>query len=314
MVVPGRGVCADLPTVIALRGSKVVAVGDEAVQMEDRCPSDVDVIRPLMDARVHDHRATELFISGLLRQSLGRTSRRPHILLSVSPNLSEVERAVLVGRLHAAGAGEVWPVHSPLLSALGVGLDVHSVQGHLLGDLGAGQSSFSCLALGRIVHHTTTLAAGDQITSDIQQHVAHIRGLSVTRNTAQILKHHLIDVSDRTARTQRIAGKDARTQHTREDDVSATELASGTRQAVLEIRQTVRDLLSRLSPQLCDDVLDRGLILTGGGARLGGLLDVLRTDIELPVLESPEPAMSIALGLAQALEDSEVRTWLAEAQ
>ena len=103
LVIPGRGLCADLPTVIALRGEQVVAVGDAAVQLEDRCPPDVAVLRPLMDNRVYDHRAVELFVGGLLRQALGRTPRKPNLMVSVAPTMTEVERSVLVGRLLAAG-------------------------------------------------------------------------------------------------------------------------------------------------------------------------------------------------------------------
>lgn len=307
VVVRGQGVVLDVPTVIATAdrpGDRaLVAIGDEAFQMMGRVPAGTRVVRPVRGGVVADFDATEGLLRALLTEAGG--PRRPRVLICVPSGTGDVERRALQESVRAAGAAAVLVVPSPLAAALGAGLPIEEPVASTIIDLGAGRSHVAVLSLGGVVVRGTVPVAGDALDAAIAEWLHRVHGLVVGARTAETLKVRAASLTPAVHpdRSLRIRGRVERTGRPREVDVTAHDLADALDDPIGRIRRVLLDTLGECPPELAADIVDRGLLLCGGTSHLPGLTDVLRDDVELPVLQVDEPETCVARGAADLLDN-----------
>lgn len=304
----GRGLLAEVPTVVAVqatpRGREIVATGVEARKMLGRTPAGTEVIRPVRGAVVVDFAATEHLLKALLSKSGARTFLRPKLLVVIAPDLSEVERKAVQESARAAGGRDVSLVPSPMAAALGAELPVTRPVGSMIVDVGGGRTDVAVISLGGLVAWRSVRIAGDQLDAAIAQWLRNDRDLLVGEHTAEAIKLRTgcVEPVDPPL-TTRIRGRDISQGVPREVDLDSNEIRGAMQPVIDQIRDTVLEVLADTPPELAADILSRGVILCGGGAKLRGLDRLLRDATGLPVLQAEDPLRCVARGAARLLDD-----------
>ncbi len=311
----GRGIVLEEPSVVAVRRTptgrhgEVLAVGAEARRMLGRTPDSIVAMRPLREGVIADFGVTEQMLRHFVLQAAGRAGlRRPRIVICVPSGATEVERRAVQESARAAGAREVFLVPEPLAAALGADEPLTSPRGILVVDIGGGTSEVAMLSLGGIVHATSLRVAGDAMDQAIQAWVRERHGLLIGERTAEDLKRQIgraVPGSGGEAQAT-VKGRDAETGIPRQAVVTADEMAEALVPTLTAIVEAIRETLQHTPPELASDLLDRGLLLAGGGALLTGLADHLSQATGLPVRLAPDPLRCVVMGAAHALEDPEV--------
>jgi rod shape-determining protein MreB and related proteins len=307
--VRGRGVALNEPSVVAMNAQtrEVLAVGSEAKQMIGRTPDSIVAVRPLKDGVIADFEATEQ----MLRFFIQRVHRRrylakPRLVVCVPSGITAVEQRAVKEAGYQAGARRVYIIEEPMAAAIGAGLPVHEATGNMIIDVGGGTTEVAVISLGGIVTSQSIRTAGD----DLDQAVV-----------AWMKKDHSLMLGDRTAEEIKIAiGSAFPTPREPEAEIRGRDMVSGlprnvtissaeVRQAMEEplnaIVDAVRSTLDKTPPELAGDIMDRGLVLTGGGALLRGLDDRLRHETGIPVHVADGPLHSVALGAGRCVEEFE---------
>lgn len=305
MVVRGRGLVFEEPSVVATRGGEAVAIGAEAHEMLGRAPSGIEVVQPIRGGVVADFDATEQFVHHLLRRVAGRTLLRPRAVVCIPVETTEVERRAVQESARAAGTRDVRLVAAPIAAALGAELPVLKPLGSLIVDIGAGRTEVAVISLGGMVVHHAIRIAGDAMDEAITHWLRSRHNLVIGQQAAEDLKRRIgWATSPANPEQVRLRGRDLATGKPREQAIGADDIAQAIAEPVARIRDAVLDALSRTPPELSSDIIDRGAILCGGGSRLRGLDRVLRDATGLPVLEAEHPEQCVALGAARLLEDA----------
>ena len=303
------GVVCTVPSVIAMRGREVVATGDAAVRMEGRTPAGVEVVRPVRGGAVTDFHAAERLLANALKQA---KIRRPRVLLSLGGESSEVERRAALQSVRAAGARDVSVIDRSVAAAVGAGLQVTEPRGSMLVDLGAGGTRAAILSLGGPVVQRAAPVGGDALNEAIRTWLRQERSMVVEERTAENLKQHLVDLTGRSTRQIRIRGRDLSRERPIEESVGSPELTAAIETPIQRMREVVRDVLRRASPQLSSDLLESGMVLGGGACHLEGLVALFRQDSGLPVVACEDPEMAVVRGCLAALEDVDRYTQLVQ--
>lgn len=310
IVMRGRGVVLDVPTVVATStraGSReLVAIGQEAADMMGRAPADTQVARPVRGGVVADFEATERLVRALLEQVGATGLRRPRVLMCVPSGTSDVERRAVQESARAAGAGVVLLVASPIAAALGAELPIRDPVASMIVDIGAGRTHVAILSLGGIVVRGSVPVAGDALDAAIVEWIRVERGLAIGERAAETLKLRVASLMPDPRLTMRIRGRDESTGRPREEEVVAEDLADAMDPTIQRIRRLVLDTLSQTPPELAADIVDRGLLMCGGTGQLRGLDAILREDTGLPVLRVTEPTRCVARGAERLLDDVEL--------
>lgn len=311
LAVRGKGVVVDQPSVVATqsgpRGRDVVAVGEDARRMLGRTPAGTQVDRPVRDGVVADFEATEQLLRHLLRRLPGRSLLRPRLLVCIPSGATEVERRAVTDATRAAGGRDVQLVATALAAAAGAGLNVSDPVGNLIIDVGGGRVEAAVTSLGGLVVQRSVPVAGDAMDQAIRTWLRDARGLQVGERTAEQLKRRIgsaTPVED--PATMRIRGRDLESGSPRELDLDSNDLVEALQPVVNAIRDAVLQTLRETPPELAADVVDRGALVCGGGARLHGLTDMLRDATGLPVLLAENPEHAVAIGAARMLEEPEL--------
>jgi rod shape-determining protein MreB len=314
VAVRGRGIAVEEPTVVATqvgsRGREVVAVGTEAREMIGRTPAGISVIRPVRGGVVSDFEATEQLLKSLFQRVGGRSLLRPRVLVCVPSGTTEVQRRAVQDSARAAGAREVFLVATAMAAAIGADLPVSKPVGSLVVDTGGGRTEVGVVSLGGLVVGRSAAVGGDAMDEAIAAWARAQHGVQIGERTAEAVKHTVgaavvdpnEDVRGRAAQ-MRIRGRDIRTGAPREIEVHSTDVADAVSGPVGAIRRAVLDCLAETPPELAADILDRGLILAGGGSALRGMDALLRADTGLPVLHAEEPSRCVIRGAAVVLDD-----------
>jgi rod shape-determining protein MreB len=308
-VVRGRSDVYTVPSAVAIavaaRGREVVAVGEEARKMLGKTPAGTEVVRPVRGGVVADFEATEAVIRKLLEVAGARTLLRPRVLVCVPSSHTEVERRAVQESVRAAGGRDVLLVTSSMAAAIGAGLPVDRPIGNLVVDLGAGRIEAMVSSLGGVVLARDALAGGDAMDAAIGRYLQEEHRLLVGERTCEVVKERVgcatpIDPP----LTTRIRGRDLDQGTPREVDLLSDEMATALADIVGRIRDVVLGVLADTPPELASDIIDRGVLLCGGVARLRGLDAVLRDATGLPVLVADHPEECVARGALKILEDS----------
>ena len=301
---------ADAPTIVALpigrRGNGAVAIGAAAQRMEGRVPIGLEVVRPVRNGAISSFSATEVFLRALLRQSIGRSLRKPIIAVCVHQSLSAIQRRALLESVLAAGAREVHLLPSPVATALGAGLAIPAPEGNIVANLGAGGVEVAITSLGGVANQRRSPHGGDLLEDGIHGWLRVERGVQIGSRTVRNLKHHVCAASPNIPRSSiRVRARSLADGSPTELDVSTHDLHPVVAPVVRSTIQVVLETLRSTSPELSADIFDRGLLLCGGGSRLRGLAEVLRHTTTLPVLQTENPEHCTILGAGQLLADPE---------
>ncbi|SDG54118.1 rod shape-determining protein [Roseospirillum parvum] len=309
--VRGRGIVLNEPSVVAIsevRGKKqVLAVGNEAKQMLGRTPGSIQAIRPLRDGVIADFEVAEEMIKHFIRKVHNRRSfASPMIIVCVPSGSTAVERRAIQVSAEAAGARKVWLIEEPMAAAIGAGLPVTEPTGSMVVDIGGGTTEVAVLSLGGIVYSRSVRVGGDKMDEAIISYIRRAHNLLIGEGSAERIKTEIggaCPPADGDGRTMEIKGRDLMNGVPKELLVSEAQIAESLAEPVSAIIEAVKVALEHTAPELAADIVDKGIVLTGGGALLTNLDYVLRHATGLPVSIADDPLSCVALGTGRALEE-----------
>ena len=305
--VRGRGVLLNEPSVVALdsQTSEILAVGSEAKQMLGRTPGGITAIRPLKDGVIADFESTEqmlrLFIQRVHRR---RYFAKPRLVICVPSGITAVEQRAVKEAGYQAGARRVYIIEEPMAAAIGAGLPVHEATGNMVVDVGGGTTEVAVISLGGVVTSLSIRTAGDDLDAAIVSWMKKEYSLMLGERTAEEVKITLGSAFPLAREPEaEVRGRDLVTGLPRSVPVSSAEVRQALEEPLHDIIDAVRTTLDRTPPELAGDIMDRGLVLTGGGALLRGLDERLRHETGMPVHLAEDPLHSVAIGAGRCVEE-----------
>jgi rod shape-determining protein MreB len=309
--VKGRGIVLNEPSVVALvevKGKKqVLAVGNEAKQMLGRTPGNIQAIRPLREGVIADFEVAEEMIKHFIRKVHNRRSfASPMIVVCVPSGSTAVERRAIQESAESAGARRVYLIEEPMAAAIGAGLPVTEPTGSMVVDIGGGTTEVAVLALGGIVYSRSVRVGGDKMDEAIIAYIRRNHNLLVGESSAERIKEEIGSAcppEDGDGPTMEIKGRDLMQGVPRELTISQRQVAESLAEPVGAIIETVKVALEHTAPELAADIVDKGIVLTGGGALLGNMDYVLRHATGLPVSLADDPLSCVVMGTGRALEE-----------
>lgn len=310
--VRGQGVVLNEPSVVAIaenRGKKqVIAVGNEAKQMLGRTPGQIQAIRPLRDGVIADFDVAEEMIKRFIQKALGRTTTfsRPIIVICVPSGSTAVERRAIQEAAENSHARKVFLIEEPMAAAIGAGLPVNEPSGSMVVDIGGGTTEVAVMSLGGIVYARSVRVGGDKMDEAIISYIRRNHNLLVGEASAERIKKAIGSASfpdNGEGKTIEIKGRDLMNGVPKELVVTERQIAEALSEPVSQIVEAVKVALEHTAPELAADIVDRGIVLTGGGALLKRLDEVLRESTGLPVSVAENALQCVALGTGKAVEE-----------
>ena len=310
--VKGRGIVLNEPSVVAIaeiRGKKqVLAVGDEAKLMLGRTPGNIQAIRPLRDGVIADFEVAEEMIKHFIRKVYNRrTFASPQIIVCVPSGSTAVERRAIQESAEAAGARRVFLIEEPMAAAIGAGLPVTEPTGSMIVDIGGGTTEVAVLSLGGIVYSRSVRVGGDKMDESIIAYIRRNHNLLVGEASAERIKKEIGSAcppEDGEGATMEIKGRDLMNGVPKELVISERQVAESLAEPVSAIIEAVKVALEHTAPELAADIVDKGIVLTGGGSMLANLDFVLRAATGLPVSIADDALSCVALGTGRCLEET----------
>jgi rod shape-determining protein MreB len=317
--VKGRGIVLNEPSVVAIKNDhgrdRVIAVGDEAKLMLGRTPSGISAIRPLRDGVIADFHVAEQMIKVFIQKVHNRSFASPQVVVCVPSGSTAVERKAIQESAEQAGARKVYLIDEPMAAAIGAGLPVTEPQGSMVVDIGGGTTEVAVMSLCGIVYATSVRVGGDQMDEAIIGYIRRNHNLLIGEATSERIKKEIgiaMVPEDGIGRTMMIKGRDLMNGVPKEIEVNQQQVAEALSEPVSAIVEGVKVALEQTAPELAADIVDRGIVMTGGGALLENLDTVIRRATGLPVTVAEEPLTCVALGTGKALEEDQYRLVLAE--
>ena len=312
--VKGRGIVLDEPSVVAyveVKGRRqVLAVGDEAKLMLGRTPGNILAIRPLRDGVIADFEVAEEMIKHFIRKVHNRRSfASPRVVIAVASGSTAVERRAIQESAEAAGARRVFLIEEPMAAAIGAGLPVTEPTGSLVVDVGGGTTEVAVLSLGGIVYSRSIRVGGDKMDEAIIGYIRRNHNLLIGESSAERIKKEIgtaCPPENGEGSTVEIKGRDLMNGVPKEITISQRQVAEALTEPVGAIIEAVKVALEATPPELAADIVDKGIVLTGGGALLHNLDQVLRNETGLPISIADDPLSCVALGTGRALENAKV--------
>ncbi|MBM3510859.1 MAG: rod shape-determining protein [Alphaproteobacteria bacterium] len=309
--VKGRGIVLNEPSVVAIinnRGKKqVLAVGEEAKQMLGRTPGNIEAIRPLRDGVIADFEVAEEMIKHFIRKVHNRRSfASPQVIVCVPSGSTAVERRAIQESAESAGARRVYLIEEPMAAAIGAGLPVTEPTGSMVVDIGGGTTEVAVLSLGGIVYAKSVRVGGDKMDEAVIAYVRRHHNLLIGESSSERIKQQIgtaCPPEDGDGLSLEIKGRDLMNGVPKEIMINQRQIAESLAEPVSAIIDAVKVALEHTAPELAADIVDKGIVLTGGGALLGKLDLVLRHATGLPVSIADEPLNSVARGAGRVLEE-----------
>jgi rod shape-determining protein MreB len=305
--VRGRGIVLSEPSIIALDRThhSVVAVGHAAKAMLGRTPGGIDVIRPLKDGVIADFDAAQRMLRDMLGRVQGKHPwRRARMIIGVPYAITPVEKRAVREAASQAGAHAVFMVEQPTAAAIGAGLPIHEPGAHVVVDIGGGTTEVAVISLSGIVHCQSTRTAGDELNEAIAQYLKKHYGMLVGERRAEEIKLVLgARRSDGEPQQIEVKGSDAVARVPKAITITEDEVRDAVHDCIGTIVASVRSSLERTPPEIAADMVDSGIVLTGGGALLTGLDEIIHKETHLPVTIARDPLTCVVRGLGALLED-----------
>ncbi len=309
--IPEKGIVLDEPSVVAMKTENGVAIpyafGDEAKQMLGRTPEKIEAMRPMKDGVIADFRVAEEMIKHFIGRAMPRrTFSGPLIVICVPSGSTPVERRAIQESAENAGAREVYLIEEPVAAAIGAGLPVAEPTGSMIVDIGGGTTEVAVLSLGGVVYARSARIGGDKMDEAIINYMRRYFNLLIGEATAEKIKKELgvacppLDGTE--GRTMEVKGRDLTSGVPKEVSVSELQMAEALGDPVHQILEAVRVALESTPPELASDIVDKGIVMTGGGAMLRHLDLVLSSGTGLPVFVADDPLTCVARGTGKVLE------------
>ena len=309
--VKGEGVVLNEPSVVAKIDNQghtqVLAVGNEAKQMLGRTPGKIEAIRPMKDGVIADFEVAEQMIKHFIRKvHRGRSITNPQIVVCVPSGATNVERRAIRESADAAGARKVYIIEEPVAAAIGAGLPVAEPTGSMIVDIGGGTTEVAVLSLGGVVLTNSVKTAGDKFDEAITEYMRSTHKLAIGEATAERIKIEIGSAcppEDGDGKTMHVKGRDLITGLPKELNITERQTSEALAEPVAQIIDTIKRALEQTPAELSADIVERGIMLAGGGSLLGNLDKVLRRATSLPVSIAEDPLLCVVLGTGKALEE-----------
>ena len=305
--VRGQGIVLNEPSIVAKSKStsKVIAVGNEAKRMVGKVHQEIETIRPLRDGVIADFEMADSMLQGFLNKLPISKLARPRMIICVPSGITEVEKRAVKESAERRNAREVFLIEEPVAAAIGIGIDISEPVGNMIVDIGGGTTEIAIIALNGIVTKESLRVAGDEMDEAIIQHFKRDHNLLIGERTAESIKMNVGSALQGTDYKLSVKGRNMIAGIPKTIEVSSAEIRDALRDTIDLIVDAVKMCLERTPPELSSDLLDRGIILTGGGALLQGFDKRMRLEVDLPVNVAEYPLLSIVQGTGKVLDGIE---------
>ncbi len=319
--VKGKGIVANEPSVVAIqetngRTKRILAVGKEAKEMVGRTPGSIKAIRPLKEGVIADFDVAQKMLEYFIKKAHNNRKSfvRPRIIVSVPIGITEVEKRAVRESAEAAGAREVYLIEETMAAALGAGMAVTEPGGNMVVDIGGGTTGVAVISLAGIVVSKSVKVGGDRLDESIAQYVKGSYSMLIGERTSEMVKIKLGKaMGNGDVGTMNVKGRDLRAGIPKTVEITSEEVREALSSPLSSIVESIKQTLERTPPELAADIVDSGIVLTGGGALLGGIDDLINDATGLPVSVAEDPLTSVVLGSGKALDEldllKEVSLW-----
>ncbi len=317
---PNRGIVINEPTAVALRkpDNSVLAVGAEAKEMVGRTPDDIVTYKPLKDGVIAEYYITQAMLKYFISKSVGSFNVfRPEVVISVPAGITSTEYRAVMNAAKEAGAKEVYLVKEPLLAALGAGIPIHSAEGNMIVNIGGGTTEVAVISLGGIVTWASVRVAGNRFDQSISDYVKKKYGLAIGDTTAENIKIAIGTALPNRAKTEmKIRGRDLASGLPKDLLVNSNEIAEAVNPHLVDIMSAVQSVFNVTPPELAADIMEKGIILSGGSSQLRDLEEFFKRSLGVTAYVAEEPILCVAKGTAIILNHLDVykRTLLNKAR
>ncbi len=310
----GKGIILREPSVVAMKNNKkdILAVGEEAKKMIGRTPGGILAVRPLKDGVIADYNTTEIMLKYFINKAIpqGLIKRSPRIVICIPCGITEVEKRAVEEAVKSAGAREVYLLDEPMAAAIGAGLNVHQAKGCMVVDVGGGTSEVAIISLGGIVTARSLRIGGNHMDEAILKHVKKNHGMVIGESTAEQIKMTLGCVVEQgKEQTMDVRGRDISSGLPKSIAVDSASIRSALMEPVQSIIDAIKGVLEQTPPELAADIINEGIVLTGGGSLLQGFNRLVAKATGMPVRRSEHPLDAVATGAGLALESMEASTY-----
>ena len=305
----GKGVILKEPSVVAIdrRSGNILATGYEAKEMLGRTPETIKAVRPLKDGVIADFTATQLMLKNIVSKVCQRyNAGRPRVVVGVPSGITEVEERAVEESVLRAGAKEVYLIEEPMAAAIGANLDVAEPTGNIIVDIGGGTTEVAVISLGGVVISNSLRTAGDELDEDIVNYIKREMGLAIGETTAEEIKIEIgCALPLMTEASMGVRGRDLGNGLPRNVIVTSTQIEEAMHDSINEIVEVVKATLEKTPPELASDIVEKGIVLAGGGALIRNLDKLLSQKTEMPVYIAEDPLECVVKGTGKTLEDLE---------
>jgi len=308
--VRGNGIVLNEPSVVAVRrngrgGNKVLAVGQEAKMMLGRTPGHIEAIRPMKDGVIADFEVAEVMLRYFIKKANNRrTFIRPRVIACVPSGITQVEKRAVRESAESAGAREVFLIEEPMAAAIGAGLPITEPTSNMVVDIGGGTTEVAVISLAGIVYSKSVRVGGDKMDEAILQYIKNKYNLLIGERSAELIKTTVGNAyRDEKAEHMQIKGRDLATGIPKIIGIDSDEVRQAIIEQIKTIVETVKSALEQTPPELAADIVDNGIVLTGGVALLKGLDNLLREETGLPITITEDPLTTVVLGSGKALDE-----------
>lgn len=309
--VEGKGIVLREPSVVArnTKTNEVISVGKDARDMIGRTPGSITAIRPMKDGVIADYDTTVAMMKYYIEKALGNSNSKPYVMVCVPSGITEVEKRAVIDATRVAGARDAYVIEEPFAAAIGAGLPVMDPTGSMVVDIGGGTTDVATISLGGIVSSRSIRMAGDEMNDAIAQYVRQNMNLLIGERTAEKIKWDIGSASTDAAAemgSTEVRGRDLVTGLPKTMEVSAKDVSVALQDVVASIIDAIKGTLEETSPEIAADVIDHGIVLTGGGALLKHLPDVIADATKVPVFIANDPLDCVATGTGESLKSIDV--------
>ena len=305
----GKGIVLREPSVIAVNAKNggVIATGFEAKEMVGRTPKEINAIKPIKDGVIADFTATKLMLKNILERVCKRYNAvRPRVLVGVPSGITEVEERAVEESIMRAGAREVYLIEEPMAAAIGAGIEIEEPSGNIIVDIGGGTTEVAVISLGGIVVCNSLRIAGDELDEDIINYVKREMNLAIGETTAEQIKKELgCAMPLMTEMTMQIKGRDLNNGLPRTETITSAQVEEAMKESIYKIVEIIKATLEKAPPELASDIMEKGIMLAGGGALIQNLDKLISFETGMPVYIVDEPLDCVVKGTEKTLQDIE---------
>ena len=301
----GKGIVINEPSIVArtIHDDNIVAVGDEAKAMLGRTHRDLETIRPLQDGVIADFKMTDGMLQGFINKINFSRMARPRMVICVPSGVTEVERRAVKDSGERANAREVYLIEEPVAAAIGIGLDISQPIGNIIVDIGGGTTEIAVISLNGVVTKETIRIAGDEMDESILQWFRNEHKLEIGLGMSESIKKSVGSAMQMSTKTISVRGRDLVSGIPKTIEVSSDEIRQALKDPVNAIVEAVKRCLEQTPPELAADILERGIIVAGGGSLLKGIDQIIRERTNVPVNVAEDPLLSVVRGTGMVLEN-----------